>query len=128
MSLPGKVLEVSKEQGSWTSHSPFQCLTTLKENFFSLYSAEVSLIATVPPCPFTFKWLKTPASCLLSLPCFRLSKASATGLLSSQALQPLNIFPLSSLSCPAGKAKNWARSSGRNLNSAKQMGNDTNMF
>lgn len=124
-SLPSKVLKVSKEEGSRTSHNPLQCLTTLKEIFFSSYSAGVSLTATVPSCPFTSKGLKTPTNCLLNLPCSRLSKA---GLVSSQVLQPLNIFLVSSLSCLAGRAKNWARSSGRNLNSTKQMGNDTRMF
>ena len=78
--------------------------------------------------PLASGWRPHPASCHLRLPCSRPSNASATGLLSSQVLQPLTAFPLSGLSCPAGRAKNWARPVGRNLNSAKQIGKDTNTF
>lgn len=126
--LPSQVLKVSKEEGSKTSHTRPVPVLNLNYYFFSLYSAGVFLTAIVPSCPFTFKQPKTPASHILSLPCSRLGKAHVTGLPFSQALQPPNIFTLSSSSCPAGRAKNWAQSSGRNLNRTKWMGNDTNVF
>lgn len=103
--------EVSKEEGSRTSHKLFQCSTTLNSNFFLLsltwsfpYHSHFVILS------LSRGWRPHPSA---SSPQPSLPQAEQSWC-QWPPVQAGTPDPLSRLSRPAARAKHWAWSSGRN--------------
>lgn len=102
-----EVPEVPKEESSRTSHKLFQCSTTLNNIFFLAltWSFPYHTYFVIPSLSRGFPIQLPPQPRLLQA-----EQSSCQW----PPVQAGTSGPLSSLSCPAARAKHWAWSSGRN--------------
>lgn len=125
-SLPSKVLKVYKEKNSRISHNPFNTYPPSTWLFFLLYSF-------FPYCNYSLLSLQSgfrlqPAAAS-AFPALRWAKLVPLACSPARHSSPwIPSFLLRSLTSFWSSLHNRRRSSRRNLNSTKQMGNDTNVF